>query len=120
MRCRSALAMRSTESGSSAASRARTAAGSAAHSASSSSPQSRVLWGFGKEPVEQRPNVEVGAARHDRQPPAGANLPDCAVRVADEHPGRVTLARVGHVDQVVTDPRPGGRIGFAVPMSSPR
>jgi len=82
-------------------------------------PQPRVLWGFGEKPVQQRPNVEVGATRHDRQPPAGADLSDRGIRVADKHPGRVTLARVRHIDQVVRYARPRGRIWLRRPDVEP-
>jgi len=54
----------------------------------------------------------VGATGHDRQPPALADVFDRGVRSVGEGSGRVPLARVGHVDEVVTHAIERCPVGF--------
>jgi hypothetical protein len=70
-------------------------------------PQPGVAGGLRKEPVEEGPNVEVRPAHHHREAAPGADPIDCLVRVTDEHPGRVALAGIHDVDEVVRDARAG-------------
>jgi hypothetical protein len=70
--------------------------------------------------VEQRLEVQHGAAHQQRQLAARADLIDQARGIGHELGGAVGLQRVADVDQVV---RHGGEftgVGLAVPMSMPR
>ena len=83
--------------------------------------QRRVAAGRVDDAVQQRAQVQPGAARDDGQPAARGDVRDGRVGERGEARRVHPLPRLGDVDEVVRRaPRAPPAVGFAVPTSSPR
>jgi hypothetical protein len=80
----------------------------------------RIGRGHGVDAVEQRLEIQHGAAHQQRQRAARADLADEPRGIGHEGGGAVALARIEDVDQVVRHRACSAAVGLAVPMSMPR
>ena len=74
----------------------------------------------GKQPLRQRPQIEACSSSHDGQLVALRNLFEHRPRAPAVLTRSERLVQIGDIDQVMRQPRPLFRDGFAVPMSMPR